>query len=199
MKRNIAAIIGELPDPEKRFLLKRISGQTRWADGIELGLTLDEIFAVEKYLWSKVQKELDKDNDAEILAAFMIAEESRISKAGFTLLEMMIVVCIISILAAVAVPSQMKRMEYARKRATVENTKTLNTLIEDYMMTVDAQQVTFRELPNEKWAAVENLITGGFESAEVVGYDFDENGLNDCYRSIIYFKKIAADQLYTKK
>lgn len=48
-------------------------------------------------------------------------------KLGFTLLEVIIAVCIIGVLAAILIPSTMRYIEMAKKRATIANAKILYT------------------------------------------------------------------------
>lgn len=61
-----------------------------------------------------------------------IAERRR--KGGFTLIEIMIVVLIIGILLAIAVPNFMKARESSRTKACVANLKQIDAAIEQWAM-----------------------------------------------------------------
>ena len=56
------------------------------------------------------------------------------NKRGFTLIELMIVIAIIGILAAIAVPNFTKARRKSKEKACVANMKTMESAVEMYMM-----------------------------------------------------------------
>lgn len=56
------------------------------------------------------------------------------SKAGFTLVEIMIVVMIIGMLAAIALPSFQKARTTAQRNTCIENLRQINGNLQQYMM-----------------------------------------------------------------
>ena len=61
---------------------------------------------------------------------------------GFTLIELMIVVVIIGILAAIGIPAYMQIVGRAREGATKANMHTLQVAAEDYAVTYDGTYAT---------------------------------------------------------
>ena len=61
---------------------------------------------------------------------------------GFTLIELMIVIAIIGILAAIAVPNFNRARAQAKKKACVSNMKTIEGAVELYLMEKNVQQGT---------------------------------------------------------
>jgi general secretion pathway protein G len=60
------------------------------------------------------------------------AEGVRRAEAGFTLIELMIVMTIIGILAAIAIPSYVNAVKHAREAVLREDLHTLRTAIDSY-------------------------------------------------------------------
>jgi prepilin-type N-terminal cleavage/methylation domain-containing protein len=68
------------------------------------------------------------------------------NRKGFTLIELMIVVVIIGILAAIGIPSYMQIVGRAREGATKSNMHTLQIAAEDYAVTYDGTYATVMDL-----------------------------------------------------
>ena len=66
----------------------------------------------------------------------------RYTKRGFTFLEIMFVVVIIGILAAIAVPNLSKRANWAKIKATEASMKSTETALSAYEMNVDSYPTT---------------------------------------------------------
>ena len=79
--------------------------------------------------------------------------------AGFTLVEIMIVVLIIGILLAIAIPNFIQARESARARACVANLKQLDSAKQQYMM--DNKVSTFTSVSIPPGTAATSAATGG--------------------------------------
>lgn len=70
------------------------------------------------------------------------------NKKGFTLMEILVVVTIIGILAAIAVPSYIHAVERGRRDACATNVKILFTQVERYHLTTGQKVPTTVDLVN---------------------------------------------------
>lgn len=72
------------------------------------------------------------------MVAFPSSRTHRLREQGFTLIELMIVMVIIGILAAIAVPMYVQSVRHAREAVLREDLRTLRSAIDSY--TVDKQK-----------------------------------------------------------
>jgi len=77
------------------------------------------------------------------------------NRKGFTLVEMMIVVLIIGILVAIALPNFLRARENARYRACVANMKQIQAAIEQWAMMTKAKETDTVE-------SIDQLVTDGY-------------------------------------
>lgn len=71
-------------------------------------------------------------------------KQSSPTRAGFTLVELMIVVSIIGLLLAIAVPNFLEARERSRSKACVENLRQIDTAKQQYML--DKNILTYNDV-----------------------------------------------------
>src|SRR3954453_18854170 len=94
-------------------------------------------------------------------------------KAGFTLVELMVVMAVISILIAIAVPIYLKSLVRAKESVLRNNLFTLRTMIDEY--TVDNQQApqSLQDLVSDGYLrqVPQDPITGSDQTWRVIMED----------------------------
>ena len=110
-------------------------------------------------------------------------------QAGFTLLELIIVMVIIAVLAAIAVPSYIRNVQRAKEAVLKEDLRVLRTAIDSY--TVDKQQAPqsledlvsagyIREIPNDPITNQKDWLTDN--SGMLTSVDqTDSGGIDDVH------------------
>lgn len=73
------------------------------------------------------------------------------SKKGFTLVEIMIVVVIIGLLAAMAIPAFQKVRENAREKAVLNNLRQVASAGQQYLLESGADTVDYQDLVDENY------------------------------------------------
>ncbi|MFQ5878231.1 MAG: type II secretion system protein [Acidobacteriota bacterium] len=73
--------------------------------------------------------------------------------AGFTLVELIIVVATVGIIAAVAVPNLLNALDKSRQKATMNDLRTIATAIESYAVDSSAYPVSITS-----WSALKPLV-----------------------------------------
>ena len=109
-------------------------------------------------------------------------------RKGFTLIELMIVIAIIIILAAIAIPNYLRMTDRAKKAAIESDLKSLATALETF-------RTDWGQYPNGDWAVMRAELTGGTDatindpsSKNLLG----ENG------GIVYITEAAVTAVETK-
>jgi prepilin-type N-terminal cleavage/methylation domain-containing protein len=82
----------------------------------------------------------------------------RITPKGFTLVEIMIVVLIIGILLAIAIPNFMQARENARAKACVDNLKQIDTAKQQWLMDNKLSAIASETWSNGSLSDSENLV-----------------------------------------
>ena len=88
---------------------------------------------------------------------------------GFTLIELMIVVAIIAIIAAIAIPNLIIARKMANEASAIASLRTLSTVSEQYRNRFDTYPVATPLATLETTGYVDSNLGGGSKS----GYDFD--------------------------
>jgi len=100
----------------------------------------------------------------------------KISKArnrkGFTLIELMIVIAIIIILAAIAIPNYLRMTERARKSAIESDLKSLATALEVF-------KTDWAVYPADGWAVMKDELTGADSGSATINVSGKTNVLGE--------------------
>lgn len=92
--------------------------------------------------------------------------QSTNKKSGFTLVEIMIVVAIIGLLAAIAIPNFVKARTSAQTNACIANLKQIQGAIEQWALETKASPgdgVTLAEISGTPNSHIAKLINGGLD------------------------------------
>jgi prepilin-type N-terminal cleavage/methylation domain-containing protein len=91
------------------------------------------------------------------------------AESGFTLIELMIVVAIISIIAAIAIPSLMVSLASGREAAAIGSLRTISTAAEQFRMRNSQYPVDLGDLSSQFPALIDEALGAGQRN----GYNFD--------------------------
>ena len=112
--------------------------------------------------------------------------EKIMSRKGFTLIELMIVIAIIGILAAIAIPNFRKAREQAREKACYANIRVLLGAIEMYNMDHSTMQTTLAAMDYSATGHLvscqylKSAVTAPETSCSYVGADLSGSGKISC-------------------
>ena len=103
----------------------------------------------------------------------------RSRKRGFTLVEIMIVVAIIVLLAAIAIPNLLRARLNANEATAIAAMKTLSTAMESYRaaQTPPAYPATLTPLNTSTPPYIDNVLAAGLKS----GYNFTLSGSTNTF------------------
>jgi prepilin-type N-terminal cleavage/methylation domain-containing protein len=104
-----------------------------------------------------------KSNTEYQLAQSQIAQKPRIERHGFTLVEIMIVVTIIALLAAIALPSFMRARERSQATLILQNLRVLNAAVDQYA--IDNSKATGQKY---SWLDLRAYIKAGTQLYSVI-------------------------------
>ncbi len=96
------------------------------------------------------------------------------TKRGFTLVEIMIVVAIIGVLAAIAIPAFTQARETTRENACINNLRQIDSAKEQWAMAedeADGAAVTFADIEDYIRGGEPNCPSGGDYATNDVGAD----------------------------
>jgi general secretion pathway protein G len=98
---------------------------------------------------------------------------SRVARAGFTLIELMIVMTIVSILMGVAVPIYQKSLIRSKETVLRNNLFTLRTVIDEYTYDKQKAPQTLQDLVNDGYLRVVPIdpITGTDQTWKLIMED----------------------------
>ncbi len=94
------------------------------------------------------------------------------SENGFTLLELMIVIAILGIIAAIAIPNLLNSMNGGREAAAIGSMRTLSTAAEQYRLRQGSYPTTLEDLAAVDPALVDSELANGLRN----GYNFELTG-----------------------
>ena len=104
-------------------------------------------------------------------------KRSLLSRKGFTLIELMIVVAILAILAAIAIPSLISARKSGNEAAAIGTLRTLATCCEQYRTLYGEYPPTLNDLRGDNLDYIDEVLAAG----EKHSYDFDITGGNNTY------------------
>jgi len=92
----------------------------------------------------------------------------RLGKKGFTLVEIMIVVAIIALLAAIAIPNLLRARHNANEAAAQASLRTISSACESYLGANDEYPATLATLGSESPPYIDSVLAAGKKQ----GYNF---------------------------
>lgn len=99
------------------------------------------------------------------------------TKAGFTLVEIMIVVAIIALLAAIAIPNLLRARLNANESAAIAAMQTLSTAAQSYRSANPAYPEDLAALSNAAPPYIDSVLAGGSKQ----GYSFVLEGVTNTF------------------
>ena len=100
--------------------------------------------------------------------------------AGFTLAELVIVVLIVGLLAALAVPNVSGAIMRAKETALLENLRVMRNAIDDYHADKAAYPETLSDLVTQRYiTAIPDDPVAGEDTPWFLIYDLDQGGVHD--------------------